>query len=65
MERAEAPPGSERTGCYYERARLAVDGAGRLWLAYRHFYAAKFLGARKLQEDSTVRTRSILVSAHV
>lgn len=27
------------TGAFYERARLAVDDAGRVWLAYRHFYA--------------------------
>ena len=36
-----------------------------VWLAHRHFYAAKFLGARKLQEDSMVHTSSISVSAHV
>ncbi len=25
-------------GMYYERGKLAVDGAGRLWVLYRHFY---------------------------
>lgn len=27
-----------RTGAFYERCELAVDGAGRPWLAYRHYY---------------------------
>ena len=26
-------------GAYYERSKLAVDGSGRLWVAYRHVYA--------------------------
>jgi hypothetical protein len=30
---------TKHTGAFYERARLAVDDAGRVWLAYRHFYA--------------------------
>ncbi|MEO2046715.1 MAG: DUF3604 domain-containing protein [Pirellulales bacterium] len=26
------------SGTYYERPRLTVDGRGRVWLAYRHYY---------------------------
>ncbi|MDO8541844.1 MAG: DUF3604 domain-containing protein [Opitutaceae bacterium] len=28
----------QHTGVFYERARLAIDGAGRPWIAYRHYY---------------------------
>lgn len=50
--RTAAPPGSERTGCYYERGALTADHQGRLWVVYRHFYAPRFLGARRFSEDN-------------
>ena len=28
----------DRLGAFYERAKLAIDNAGRLWVAYRHYY---------------------------
>jgi len=29
----------KHTGVFYERPKLSVDGVGRIWVAYRHFYA--------------------------
>ena len=26
------------TGAFYERPRMAIDGLGRVWIAYRHYY---------------------------
>ncbi|MEX1095246.1 MAG: DUF3604 domain-containing protein [Planctomycetales bacterium] len=39
-ERKPDKPGAivKRVGAFYERARLCVDDAGRLWVAYRHNY---------------------------
>ena len=37
-KRADKPRGVDLLGAFYERARLAVDARGRLWVAYRHFY---------------------------
>jgi len=37
-QRAGRPRGVERTGAFYERGKLVVDTAGRVWLVYRHFY---------------------------
>ncbi|MGI9430308.1 MAG: hypothetical protein ACR2NM_16725 [Bythopirellula sp.] len=37
-QRANRPPGVEKLGAFYERARLTVDAAGRLWIFYRHYY---------------------------
>ncbi len=31
-------PGASQLGVFYERGRLVVDGAGRPWVVYRHFY---------------------------
>ncbi|QDU95989.1 DUF3604 domain-containing protein [Lignipirellula cremea] len=37
--RRKHPSGEiKHTGAFYERPRLSVDGDGRVWLAYRHFY---------------------------
>lgn len=36
--REGAVAGRERLGVYYERGQLAVDGANRLWVVYRHYY---------------------------
>ena len=36
--RPDRPRGLESTGAFYERARLSVDAAGRLWIVYRHYY---------------------------
>jgi hypothetical protein len=38
QDREEARPDSRRLGVFYERARLAIDGRGRPWIAYRHYY---------------------------
>ena len=38
VDRADKPDGLEKTGAFYERARLAVDQIGRPWIAYRHYY---------------------------
>lgn len=37
--RATSEKAVKHTGAFYERGRLCVDGSGRVWLAYRHFYA--------------------------
>ena len=37
-KRSGLTPGATGIGAFYERARLAIDGRGRLWIAYRHFY---------------------------
>ena len=37
-QRKSRPTHLDHVGAFYERSRLAVDGAGRVWLAYRHFY---------------------------
>ncbi|NWG14487.1 MAG: DUF3604 domain-containing protein [Acidobacteria bacterium] len=50
--RPDAPRGSEKMGCYYERGKLLVDQSGRLWLVYRHFYEPRFLGERRFNEDN-------------
>ncbi len=36
--REETWSGIKWSGVFYERAQLATDPAGRLWIAYRHFY---------------------------
>ncbi len=36
--RTNAPPDVKYTGAFYEDGRLTVDGMGRLWITYRHFY---------------------------
>jgi len=37
-ERTDTVEGVSLAGAFYERARLAFDRQGRLWVAYRHFY---------------------------
>ena len=37
-KRSGLSPGATAVGAFYERGRLAVDGRGRLWIAYRHYY---------------------------
>ena len=41
----ERRPGTVGLGVHYERPRLAIDGEGALWLAYRHVQQAQL--ARK------------------
>ncbi len=36
--RTNAPAGIKKLGVFYQSSQLAVDGANRLWLVYRHFY---------------------------
>lgn len=36
--RPDAPEGVEHLGGYYERAEITVDGVGRPWVVYRHYY---------------------------
>ena len=38
QQRPAVDPGSRHLGAFYERARLAIDAAGRPWVAYRHYY---------------------------
>lgn len=45
--RADAPKGVEYLGGFYEHGELAIDGMGRLWLVYRHFYVP-FQGVKKV-----------------
>jgi hypothetical protein len=40
-------PGVAEVGAFYERAKLAFDGAGRLWVVYRHQYVP-WLGVKHL-----------------
>ncbi len=37
-QRPHRPDGLSESGAFYERARIAFDQAGRLWLTYRHYY---------------------------
>jgi hypothetical protein len=41
-QRVNRPPGVAKLGAFYERARLTIDGAGRLWVFYRHYYTPWF-----------------------
>ena len=36
--RSGAPAGVRHTGVFYQSPQLAIDGADRVWLVYRHFY---------------------------
>ncbi len=36
--RPGGPQGVELLGGYYEHPELTIDGAGRLWVVYRHYY---------------------------
>jgi len=59
LQRPNAPKGVERLGGYYERGELAVDGLGRLWVVYRHYFVP-WLGLEKtthVQEDWGVYAR--------
>jgi len=38
-QRPDRPAGVRDMGAFYERGKLAIDKAGRLWLIYRHYYA--------------------------
>ena len=37
-QRPELSPGVSRLGVFYERPRLCLDGRGRPWVFYRHFF---------------------------
>lgn len=58
-KRPNAPKGVEYLGGYYEGGELAVDGLGRLWVAYRH-HIAPWIGMQKhshVQQDLGVFAR--------
>jgi len=54
-------PGVGEVGAFYERAKLAVDGADRLWVVYRHRYAP-WTGVKNihhLEEDWGIYARCL------
>jgi hypothetical protein len=58
-DRPNPRKGVERLGGYYEAGELAIDGLGRVWVAYRHYYLP-WAGIEKtthVQEDWGVYAR--------
>jgi hypothetical protein len=45
--RDDRPTGVHQLGAFYERPELCIDGSGRVWVAYRHYYTP-WLGMRKV-----------------